>query len=688
MAALALAACGSEPPTAGNGGRGGSGGSGGRGGSGGSGGNPDGGGGETAAGQVQLKVMWWGSPDRDMRTKKVLDMFTAKNPGITFVTEHYASTQGMVGMGYWPTMLKHAADGTLPDIMQHDYAYIEEWTSKGWLLPLDQLIADKQLELADVPQALIDGGKVGGKVMGISLGLNTQAVVVDADAFYEAGIPLPGDNWTWADFERIALQLKERLNVWGAGSGLHGYTPGWKAVYLSKGQWVWSPDGKALGYTDDKPWLDHWTMLLKLQNAGAIPRRWEEPIGSNVEALHMVMRRSAMEHLHSNQLVAMWTAAGPNRNLKMLPLPRVSASDKSPIYMKPSQYFSITAKSKYPKEAAKVIEFFTNDIEANKILGGERGVPVNTKVLAALKPTLSRQAAESFDLIERGGAYATALPPNDPPAWTTILTQIFNPKVVEGIMTGALTAQAGVELFRREATAVLAGQMAPDGGVDAVYPVEAGSFGDARMWDATKPIPDGGAQVDAGGGGSPDGGAPPDGMGGGGGMGMSFFVTSTGSGAMGGNLGGLTGADAKCEMLAAAVGAGGKGWKAYLSTNMPAVSAKDRIGTGPWRNQRGQMVAANVTALLAGFAANLVLDEKGGTVPGQEHDILTGTAVDGTPFPNQTCGNWTSTMGQSRVGHSDGAVAGRLSAHASGCTQAGIRQTAGSGRIYCFASTP
>ena len=175
--------------------------------------------------------------------------------------------------------------------------------------------------------------------------------------------------------------------------------------------------------------------------------------------------------------------------------------------------------------------------------------------------------------------------------------------------------------------------------------------------------------------------------------GMSFFVTSTGSGAAGGNLGGLVGADAKCEMLAAAVGAGGKGWKAYLSSSeaaggMPAVNAKDGVGAGPWRNQAGQMVAANVTALLAGFAANLVRDEKGGTVPGNQHDILSGSMTDGTVYAGRTCGSWASTMGQSQVGHSDGANGGRLSAHASGCTQAGIQDTAGAGRTYCFATMP
>jgi hypothetical protein len=203
------------------------------------------------------------------------------------------------------------------------------------------------------------------------------------------------------------------------------------------------------------------------------------------------------------------------------------------------------------------------------------------------------------------------------------------------------------------------------------------------------PIPegggaDGGAPLDAAGPGV-DAGAE---AGGSGGMGMSFFVTSTGSGAMGGNLGGLAGADAKCEMLAAAAGAGGKGWKAYLSTEMPAVNAKDRIGAGPWRNQRGTVVAATVTALLAGVPANQVLDEKGGTVPGNQHDTLTGSRPDGTVFAGRTCGNWASTMGQSQVAHSDGAAGQRFSAHASGCTQQGLIATAGAGRMYCFATMP
>jgi multiple sugar transport system substrate-binding protein len=339
--------------------------------------------------------------------------------------------------------------------MQHDYAYIEEWTNRGLLRPLDDLVANGSLDLSDVPPGLVDGGRVGGKLVGVSLGINTQTVVIDTDVFAAAGVPIPSDSWTWQDFKQIANKLHEKTGIWGAGGSFHGYTPGWKAVTLSTGQWVFSADGKALGYTDDRPWIHHWNILLSLVDEGSAPPLALEPKGSNVEALLTVTKKSAMEHLHSNQLVAMWTAAGASRHFKLLPLPRVEGGI-SPVYMKPSQYFSVTSTSSHPVEAAAFIDFVTNSIPANQVLGGERGVPIANKVLAALKPTLSAMAAESFNLIERANVYATKLPPNDPPAWTNILTTIFTPQVERPIMGELITPKDGVQLFRDQASAALA----------------------------------------------------------------------------------------------------------------------------------------------------------------------------------------------------------------------------------------
>lgn len=188
---------------------------------------------------------------------------------------------------------------------------------------------------------------------------------------------------------------------------------------------------------------------------------------------------------------------------------------------------------------------------------------------------------------------------------------------------------------------------------------------------------------------------------------MSFFITSKGPGD-GANLGGLAGADAHCQALAQAVGAGGKTWRAYLSAaamdGKPAVNARDRIGTGPWFNAKGVQVASNLDELHysnVGLGKDGSLNEKGGVVNGRgdspnQHDILTGSQLDGTAFSDgadHTCGNWTKNgEGSAQVGHHDRTGGGQVpsswnSAHGSrGCSQANLVATGGNGYFYCFAT--
>jgi hypothetical protein len=231
---------------------------------------------------------------------------------------------------------------------------------------------------------------------------------------------------------------------------------------------------------------------------------------------------------------------------------------------------------------------------------------------------------------------------------------------------------------------------------------------------------------------------------------MSFFVTSAGLG-RGGDLGGLAGADAQCQALATAAGRGNVTWHAYLSTQGPnAVNARDRIGNGPWYNAKGQLIAANVAELhgdtleqarvgnFIGVANSL--DEKGNpvpnTFPGSEHDMLTGSTIEGRAYTDNTrdytCNNWTSSapgtppaargagagpgappappaagaapapvvgrgapgplqapgVPSARVGHADkgNIVPSWNSSHSTnGCSQANFVQVGGGGRLYCFA---
>ncbi len=201
---------------------------------------------------------------------------------------------------------------------------------------------------------------------------------------------------------------------------------------------------------------------------------------------------------------------------------------------------------------------------------------------------------------------------------------------------------------------------------------------------------------------------------------MSFFITSVGSG-QGANLGGVAGADAHCQKLAAAAGAGGKTWRAYLSVpgafpsaatattpaapGRPSVNARERVGNGPWFNAKGALIARDVAHLHNGnnLGKDTALDERGNAVKGRgdtpnEHDILTGSRADGTAFAPQTdttCKAWTSsTDGSAIVGRHDRsgplpenwAKSWNFSHQSAGCSQEALVRTGGSGRFYCFAA--
>jgi hypothetical protein len=188
---------------------------------------------------------------------------------------------------------------------------------------------------------------------------------------------------------------------------------------------------------------------------------------------------------------------------------------------------------------------------------------------------------------------------------------------------------------------------------------------------------------------------------------MSFFITSIGSG-NGADLGGLEGADRHCQALAEAAGAGGREWRAYLSSitadGGPAEHARDRIGSGPWYNAKGVMVAESVADLHSEnnkLSKENSLDEEGRVVNGRGdqpnmHDILTGSQLDGTAATGEgytNCGNWSSSgEGSARVGHHDRTGGGDNptswnSAHNSrGCSQENLQGSGGNGLFYCFAT--
>jgi multiple sugar transport system substrate-binding protein len=402
---------------------------------------------------VELRVAWWGSQTRHDRTIQVIDMFQKKYPNIK------VSYEFALWDDYWVKMNTQAAGSNLPDVMQQDYQKIAEWVSKDLLMPLDPYIDSGAIDLRKVSPTTVKSGVLNGKNYGISLGNNTLCVEVDVDAFNKAGVPVPTDKWTWADFENAAMTIHDKLGIYGDADSLYNWEL-WRSIYLAMGENIWSADGSQLGYADDQVYADFLKMAVRLQQAKAIPTR-EEEVAANwtLENNPFVKGEAAMTWLWTNQIVGSLNAAGENRNIKIVNLPVPAGAKTGSHYMKPSMFFSITANAKHPKEAALFIDFFTNSVEANQVLLAERGVPISSAVRDGIKPQLGKAQVTMFDFAAAAEKTAATTPPADPAGASEVsgsANSFIVTSVIEPVFYGKLSPEEGVALLRQQANTILA----------------------------------------------------------------------------------------------------------------------------------------------------------------------------------------------------------------------------------------
>ena len=401
----------------------------------------------------KLEVAWWGSQARHERTIQVLRMFEAANPGIA-VDYEYGNFND-----YWTRLTTLAAGNNLPDVMQQDYQYLTEWVRAGLLVPLDEFAAKGILDFSDVADSALNGGRTEGKLYGVSLGVNSTCIVLDAAAFEKAGINLPRENWTWADFERISLELTRRLGIPAvSGNIVHDHI--WRSMYLGRELWAYTADGTALGYpeSEDAVFARQLEMAKRLVDAGAmIP--WGETVALRYKSLDsdlIVKRKSAMTFLWSNQVVGLWTAAGiGERRFELRPLPRLDSGAASSNYLKPSMFFSVTKNSATPDTAAALIDYFTNSPGANELLMAERGVPIAGRIRGSLRLLVPEPQRAVFDFLDRIQADAAPVPPPDPVGNTDLINNVFIPLVADAVMYGMTSPAAAMKRLRRESVKIL-----------------------------------------------------------------------------------------------------------------------------------------------------------------------------------------------------------------------------------------
>jgi len=411
--------------------------------SGGSSGGSSGGGsgGGDAPKNVTLRIAWWGGEPRHDYTLKVIDMYQQQNPHVTIEPE-YASWDD-----YWTRLAPQAAANQLPDIIQMDLSYITQYGEKGQLADLTPFLG-KEIDVTNVSESAISGGRIVDKLYGFNAGVNALQVHFDPAMLQKAGIDINSipENWTWSDFESLSMKA--------ADAGIY-FSTGLKAdvffnYYLrTQGKRLYSPDGTQLGYDDDQLFVDFFGMLHRLVKAGAIPT---PDITAQIKGLEddlLVKNQAASVWQWTNQFIGLQQVA--NRPLEMHPLPGPNQS--TGLFLKPSMFWSIAENSQNKEEAAKFISFFINDVEANKLIRGDRGVPVSSVVKEALIPELTEQQAQVFEFIAWAEKNSSPGDGPDPIGAGEVIAALES--VTEALFFDQITPEEAAKQFRSEANSIL-----------------------------------------------------------------------------------------------------------------------------------------------------------------------------------------------------------------------------------------
>ncbi|MFA9444620.1 ABC transporter substrate-binding protein [Egicoccus sp. AB-alg6-2] len=393
--------------------------------------------------QVTLRFSWWGSDARHEDTQEVIDRFEAEHPNIKIEGEY-------TGWGdYWDRLATTVAGGDAPDIMQHESRYLREYADRGALLDLTTV--SDTLDLSELDPLVAESGAVDGAVYGVPTGINAYTLMVDPQAFEEAGLELPDDtSWTWDDFVQLAADLSE--NTEGYGAQDKGFNETDLQIFArQRGEDMYTEDGQ-LGFSQQTA-ADWWQVGLDLLETGGTPDAsiTTEVQAGGVDQSLLATNRGAMAFFWTNELGALSETSG--RELQLLRYPGESEHEQPGMFFKPAMFYAVAADTPHPEEAALFVDFLLNDEQAAEIIMTDRGLPANTRIRDFVLPDLSpaeQQAADFLAEIED----ELASPPPVPPVGAGEIVSIVQ-RINEEVLFGRLTPEEAAERFLSEANAAI-----------------------------------------------------------------------------------------------------------------------------------------------------------------------------------------------------------------------------------------
>ena len=393
--------------------------------------------------EITIRIAWWGNQLRNDGTVAMLDAYVAENPHVKYEAEFTDWS------GYWDKLATQAASNNLPDIIQQDYMYIAQYHAKGQLASLTEQINAGNLSVDDVSESILATGSFDGELYALCLGVNAVGMLYNTDLVEQAGIEIPA-RFTYDQLMELNAKVFE-------ATGVRGMTPagggGIQMMCRDVGELYLNPETNTIGASE--------ATVLKYfdQVKATIDSPWAVSVDVMQEDVTAGVENSSISTLKSwnfypggsNQMAAY--EAPMEDKLAMSMYPTVTDPTQESMYLRPSQFFSITSSSQHKEEAARIINYFTNSEKAQDILQAERGVPVSSKMAEYLTPQLTDVQQRVFKFIADVTAVAVPFDPPQPNG-TNEVNKLLD-DLTDLVRYGELSPEAAAARFLPEAQDIL-----------------------------------------------------------------------------------------------------------------------------------------------------------------------------------------------------------------------------------------
>jgi multiple sugar transport system substrate-binding protein len=400
---------------------------------------------------ITLRIAWWGSQNRNNITLGVIKLFEEKYPNVKIQPEYLGWDE------YWQKMSVETAGKNLPDAFAQDSEYIYQYVENDLLLNLDPYVEDNRLDLTSNLTTSEEGiflGRINGKLYGVCLGINTQTgYIYDPELFKQAGVEEPTPDWTWEDYTEKCRKIHTALGIYGDSAYWGDKNINCLGLYLIQhGKTLYDKSGKKLGYEDDSLFADFYTIFANLVKEGVNAPPEVNSEAASLEDYLITKKKAAMQPCTANEVFPI--TAGAGRPLSMTIFPNAKDQVQYGSIITPASFFSVAKNSKYPEWAVKFIDFFINNLEANKILLAERGVPTSSKIKEGIKPYLGDVQKVMFDYMDVVMKHSSKVIIVYPPAHNQVKDLLST--ITDKILYGELTPEKAAKEFREGANKILA----------------------------------------------------------------------------------------------------------------------------------------------------------------------------------------------------------------------------------------